>query len=54
MGSIFSGVSAVGGGIALLLGGSLLSVFAAIASAHVLVAILNIWFVRREYVGHRF
>ncbi|MAE68976.1 MAG: hypothetical protein CME06_00745, partial [Gemmatimonadetes bacterium] len=54
VGSIFSGISAIGGGIALLLGGGLLSVFVVIAFAHILVAILNIWLVRREYVGHRF
>ncbi len=54
LGSIFSGISVIGGGLALVLGGGLLYVFVAIAFAHVLVAILSMWFVRREYVGHRF
>lgn len=53
-GMITSGISAIGGAIALLLGGGLLWVFLVIAGANIVVAGLNIWYVRREYVGHRF
>jgi O-antigen/teichoic acid export membrane protein len=53
-GMITSGISAIGGAIALLLGGGLLWVFVVIVGANIFVAGLNAWYVRREYVGHRF